>query len=154
MSDLVSVTLPEGVWDDLCTYEAYRPALSPSVRKALTDGAQTWTPRTGWMRQAPGRILTLTLEQAEDLEAWLTNVVARPRAPAASVAALVTLREARYRVLAAAGWICADCLSVRTGTTANGVYESLQRIAETAALTTDVARCGRCLREKVVHRLD
>ena len=99
------------------------------------------------------RILSLTLDQAEDLEAWLAAVVNRAKAPTAAVGALLTLREARYRALIAAAPVCDRCLASRTRASSSEVYEILKRIAETTVLSSDIACCDRCLREKVVHRI-
>ena len=55
--------------------------------------------------------------------------------------------------LISVGPVCARCLAFRLGRRPTVVYATLQRISALVALTTEVDRCGRCLREAVVHTL-
>ena len=60
---------------------------------------------------------------------------------------------ARVSILVSAGPVCARCLAFRLARSYVEVSEALQRIDAVAALSTDVDRCGRCLREAAVHWL-
>ena len=57
----------------------------------------------------------------------------------------------RLRDLITEGPVCAECLAFRTGMRLAHVWEALQQIGAVAPLTTELGRCDRCLREKVVH---
>ena len=66
---------------------------------------------------------------------------------------IATPRNPGLRRLIGDTAVCAECLAWRTGMRPGDVYESLQAIATLEPLTTDIGRCTRCLREKVVHRI-
>jgi hypothetical protein len=75
------------------------------------------------------------------------------RAPAAPLAVPDDIM-AGVATLVSTGPVCARCLAFRLGQSRGEIYEVLQRIAGAVALSTDIDRCGRCLREAVVHRVE
>ena len=82
------------VWDQLLAYAPYPwgLALNPSIR------TQLWTAiviRSDGPLPKPRRVVTLTAEQAEELEVWLAAIVDRPDAPVGIRDALDAVREAR-----------------------------------------------------------
>ena len=60
----------------------------------------------------------------------------------------------RVRALIAEASVCADCLAWRIGIRPADVYQRLHRLAAAhEAFRSDIGRCQRCLRDKVVHRM-
>jgi hypothetical protein len=58
------------------------------------------------------------------------------------------------RALITGAWLCADCVTARTGLSRVAVYETMNALAAPPeSFRTDVRRCDRCLRDKVVHRI-
>jgi hypothetical protein len=90
MSQDVTVKVVESVWRDIVAHEPPGLVLDPAIRDQFRSATQyTDQPST----PVAARIAVFPLEQAEKLEAWLTAVVARPRAPLGSGVALHAVRE-------------------------------------------------------------
>lgn len=88
----VSISMSETVWQDIVAYEPARSggALAPAVRAQLG----TAPARPQEKRHPPAsRVATFTRQQVEQLEMWLTGVVARPGAPIGAGAALHAVRQ-------------------------------------------------------------
>ena len=84
--------MSETVWQDIVAYEPSRSgvALASAVRAQL----ETAPARPQERRYPPAaRVATLTRQEAEQLEVWLTAVVIRPDAPIGAGAALHAVRQ-------------------------------------------------------------
>ena len=84
--------MSETVWQDIVAYEPSRSGveLASTVRAQL--GSAPAPPQD--KRYPPAsRVATFTLQEAEQLEAWLTAVVIRPDAPIGAGAALHAVRQ-------------------------------------------------------------
>ena len=94
MSREVRVHLPERVWTSVVNFELYPSALglAPAVRQRLRDAVET---RNEQPVPAAFRVVTLTGEDADVLENWLSAVCSRPDAPRDCRTALELLREGK-----------------------------------------------------------
>jgi hypothetical protein len=92
MSNEVSMRLSERVWREVVAYEPFPPGvgLPPAIRDQLRDAATIVEERPA--RRAM-RIATFSVEQAQQLEVWLTAVSVRPHDPAGIGVALSAVRE-------------------------------------------------------------
>ena len=50
--------------------------------------------------------------------------------------------------------ICDDCLAYKTGLSVRGVKRVRTRITKSLKIATTSGRCGRCLKQTVVHRIN
>lgn len=94
MNREVSVHLPERVWTAVVDYELYPSGLglATAVRQRLRDAVES--------PPAPPlpsilRVATMTREECDMLENWLSAICARPDAPRDCRTALELVREAR-----------------------------------------------------------
>jgi hypothetical protein len=92
MNHEVSMRLSERVWREVVAYEPFPPGagLSPAIRDQLRDAAAIVEERPA---RRDMRIATLSLEQAQQLEVWLTAMSVRSHGPAGIGVALSAVRE-------------------------------------------------------------
>jgi hypothetical protein len=92
MSHEVSMRLSERVWREVVAYEPFPPAvgLPPAIRDHLRDAAAIVEERPA---RRDLRIATFSLEQALQLEVWLTAASVRSHGPAGIGVALSAVRE-------------------------------------------------------------
>ena len=57
------------------------------------------------------------------------------------------------RVLLEVSPVCTECLAWRFGIREQQVHEALAQLSTLLGFRTESGRCGRCLREKVVHAI-
>ena len=92
MSHEVSMRLSERVWREVVAYEPFPPGvgLPPVIRDQLRDAAALVEERPA---RRDMRIATFSLEQAKQLEVWLTAMSVRSHGPAGIGVALSAVRE-------------------------------------------------------------
>jgi hypothetical protein len=92
MTKEVSVRLSERVWRELVEYAPAPPALalSPAIRTQLQAAVAVTEDRPA---RLDFRIATMTVDEAHELQTWLTAVSRRADAPAGAGVALVAVRE-------------------------------------------------------------
>jgi hypothetical protein len=99
MSNDVSMRLSERVWRELVAYEPFPPGnpLPAAIRDQLRDAAAIVEERPARREM---RVATFSVEQAQQLEVWLTAASVRSHGPAGIGVALSAVREG-MRVAAA-----------------------------------------------------
>jgi hypothetical protein len=88
----VSVRFPERVWTELLEYEPFTSgvALQPAIREQLHAAVALAEERPAMLNF---RIATLSLDEAQALQVWLTAVSRRGDAPTGAGVALVAVGE-------------------------------------------------------------
>jgi hypothetical protein len=88
----VSVRFPERVWSELLEYEPFTSgvALQPGIREQLNAAVALAEERPALLNF---RIVTMSLEEAQALQAWLAAVSRRGDAPTGAGVALVAVGE-------------------------------------------------------------
>jgi hypothetical protein len=98
MTREISVLFPEDVWQAIMHYEPLAPGtrLTEPTRRRLHDATAIGHPEPVERR---GRVVTVSIEQADALEAWLGAAAHRSGAPAAVGSAARYIQEARRLAL-------------------------------------------------------
>lgn len=98
MTKEISVLFPEDVWQAMIHYEPLAPGtrLTETTRRRLYDATAIGHPQPVERR---GRVVTLTVEQADALAAWLGAAALRSDAPTAVGGAARYIQEARRLAL-------------------------------------------------------
>jgi hypothetical protein len=92
MTTEISVRLPERVWGEMVDYEPVPPGIGlPSAIRTQLRAAVALTQEKPALLNF--RIATLSVDDAHELQAWLTAVSARPSAPTGVGVALAAVDE-------------------------------------------------------------
>ena len=94
MTKEISVLFPEHVWQALVHYEPMAPGtrLTETTRRQLHDAVAIQHPEPVEKR---GRVITLSTDQADALEAWLEAATHRSGTPAAVARAAPYVQEGK-----------------------------------------------------------
>ena len=98
MTKEISVLFPEPVWQAIIHYEPLAPGtrLTTATRRQLLDAVAIQHPEPIEKR---GRVVTMTAEQADALEAWLQAAALKPDTPSAVASAAPYVQEGRRLAL-------------------------------------------------------
>lgn len=98
MNTEISVLFPEDVWQAMVHYEPLAPGtrLSEATRRRLHSATAIGHPAPVERR---GRVVTLSVEQADSLEAWAGAAALRSAAPAVVATAVRYIQEAKRLAL-------------------------------------------------------
>ena len=96
------------------------------------------------------------LQRAREARLACATTIARSRSlrGAARLAGASDSDAPTVAELIALAPICTDCIARRAGISVADVLETLHRLGVRVAFRTDLGRCSRCLREKVVHHVE
>lgn len=98
MTQEISVLFPEDVWQAMVHYEPLAPGtrLTEATRRRLHDATAIGHPEPVERR---GRVVTVSAEQADGLEAWVGAAALRSGAPASVASAARYIQEAKRLAL-------------------------------------------------------
>jgi hypothetical protein len=98
MTRQISVLFPEDVWQAMIHYEPLAPGarLTEATRRQLHAGVAIGHPEPVERR---GRVVTVTVEQADALEAWAGAAAVRSGAPTAVASGARHIQEAKRLAL-------------------------------------------------------
>jgi hypothetical protein len=90
MAKEVSVRLPDRVWREMVDYQPPEVTLAPAIRTLLQAGVAVTQERPARLEF---RVATFSIDEARDLQTWLTTVSRRPDAPPGAGVALAAVHE-------------------------------------------------------------